>query len=101
MDTTIAHDANCVTECVARALEHIAKTCADRGCPMPAELVVWADNTVKEAKNSTFMTYLAWLTASHNMKCAGWMSLIVGHTHDVLGFPSLLLCSYPPTLPLA
>ena len=49
---------------------------------MPRILVIQADNTTAQTKNSKVATFLAWLVASGKFDAAVLNFLLVGHTHE-------------------
>ena len=64
-------------------LHHVAMRCGH----LPEQFCIGADNTPKETKNATFMSFIIWLLCVlHETDL--WMIfacfLIVGHTHDKL-----------------
>lgn len=51
---------------------------------MPQTILIGSDNTVREAKNSYLLSYLANLTQRGLAKCAGLLNLRKSHTHDAV-----------------
>ena len=43
------------------------------------------DNTTRENKNATVLSYVAWLVASLGFRVGAVMTSRVGHTHNRLG----------------
>jgi hypothetical protein len=52
---------------------------------MPPHLVVVADNTVAGVKNNGGLRFLAYVVAQNLFRSSTLFSLMVGHTHEVLG----------------
>lgn len=51
---------------------------------MPQTILIGSDNTVREAKNSFVLSYLANLTARGLANCTGLLNLRKSHTHDAV-----------------
>ena len=83
-DHSMPHDSNMTVECIALALERVRIICRRRGWGVPKELVVWADNTARENKNSTVMSYLSYLIAIGMFRLACMCNHFAGHTHNIL-----------------
>ena len=70
----------------------VAEISRATGRPMPKHLVVQADNTVSQNKNSVASMFLAWLVAKGKFLTCTMNFLVTGHTHeDVDRFFSLIL----------
>ena len=60
-DEVQPHDSSFTVECLARALERVNIIAREKGVKPVVEFILWADNTVRENKNNTVLSYLAWL----------------------------------------
>ena len=83
-DPRTAADSDFIIECAARGLERIAAQCRESGAPMPTEVTIWCDNTVRESKNTWVLTFLSALVLKMKMKFAALCMSMVGHTHGCL-----------------
>lgn len=83
-DPRTASDSDFIIECRARGLERIASKCRERNCPMPTEMVIWADNCVRESKNSWLMAFLCVLILKLKFRFTSLQFSVVGHTHNCL-----------------
>ena len=81
--------ANTVCETASRSLEKVA---AQMGNKMPHHVLVMCDNTVKESKNSTVLSWMSTMIAKHRFRSGGIMMARVGHTHGPLGALEFALC---------
>ena len=83
-DSCQPHDSSMVCECLARALEHIQTVAKRRSLPVPTELAVVADNTVREAKNCCMILFLAALQSRGMFQTTSLVNHLKGHTHNIL-----------------
>ena len=82
MNADQAKDANMECTVIARTLDLInAKLSADDHA-LPRSLVIGADNTVREAKNQHFCSFLAYLKATARCDAIESEFQLVGHTHN-------------------
>jgi hypothetical protein len=66
-------------------LERIKKICDQEGRRFPSTVLLWSDNTVREAKNQHMLKYLAALCGTYRVKMSGLLLLRKSHTHDLIG----------------
>lgn len=83
-DSVMPHDSSMVCECLARALEHVKRTAEKRNLPVPCEMTLIADNTVRESKNTTTMLFLAMLQSRGLFSSTALLNHVKGHTHNIL-----------------
>lgn len=83
-DATQPHDSNLTCEVVSRCLEHCKQVAQKRNIPMPADMVIFVDNTPRENKNSTVLTFMALLQARQMFRSTGLLFHAKGHTHNIL-----------------
>ena len=93
MDTGQAKDANMNCTIISRCLDLLQQglpgTFQERGpgtawpsqCALPRSIVVGADNTTRESKNQTFLSFMAHLVARNMFEAAEVQFLQTGHTH--------------------
>ena len=74
-----------VSEILSRSIELSWKWHQQKSKALPADLVVFADNTPREVKNSILSRYLTLLTSCSFFRTAGHCHLRVGHTHEDVG----------------
>ena len=84
MDDNQKHDSACLIECIALTLEIIVAECKKTGRALPSSLWVFADNSVREAKNTFCMKYLQQLASKFKFRLCGLLVLRKSHTHDIL-----------------
>ena len=84
MDETFKHDSACVIQLISECLEKVAEHCKSLKRPMPSNMVVLADNTVRENKNQHLFKYMSLLCAKNKMRCASMLFLRAHHTHDAI-----------------
>jgi hypothetical protein len=94
MNTDVAKDANMNCTIISRCLDLLQQglpgTRQERGagtawpsqCALPRTIVVGADNTTRESKNQTFLSFLAHLVARNMFEAAEVQFLQTGHTHN-------------------
>lgn len=82
LDEPTKHDASCVIEIVALCLERVYEKSLELGQPMPGTLLLFSDNTVREAKNSVMIGYLNNLVSKYKMRLTGLLCLRKSHSHD-------------------
>ena len=70
--------ANTICETASQSLEKVA---AKMGNKMPHHMLVMCDNTVKESKNATVLSWMSSMIAKHRFRSGGLMMARVGHTH--------------------
>ena len=63
--------ANTICETASRSLEKVA---AKMGNKMPHHMLVMCDNTVKESKNATVLSWMSTMIAKHRFRSGGLMS---------------------------
>ena len=73
----VPHDSNMICSCVLRILEFIIK---DKK-RLPKRLVLITDNTTRENKNHTVLSFLGMLVGLEIFEHASIGFLMVGHTH--------------------
>lgn len=78
------HDSSFTCEVLAKTIEQVRDRAAKLNMAMPKQLIIWADNTVRENKNNTVMLYLASLVASGQFQCTSMLNHQVGHTHTII-----------------
>ena len=71
-----------VSGILCQAFDRVAEISRTTGRPMPKHLVVQADNTVAQNKNSVAGMFLAWLVAMGKFLTCTMNFLIVGHAHE-------------------
>ena len=81
LDENAPHDASCVIQIIAEALERVNGLCSKRNQSFPSKLLVIGDNTVRELKNSHCLQYLANLIGRRKMRLCVMMMLRKSHTH--------------------
>jgi hypothetical protein len=79
-DTSIGASWTC--EIIMQSLDKIWKRCQMMNRKFPEHLIIQADNTVREAKNSILHKLLASLTMADIMVTTTVQHLRVGHTHE-------------------
>ncbi|CAJ1436032.1 unnamed protein product [Effrenium voratum] len=90
-DENFFHGASFFCEVLTRTLARVQRMCASRGRAMPDHLVVQADNTTAQAKNSEVVKFLAVLVLKYKFHSAVLNFLQVGHTHEDVDFMFSLL----------
>ena len=90
-DENFFHGASFFCEVLTRTLARVQRMCASRGRAMPDHLVVQADNTTAQAKNSEVVKFLAVLVRKYKFHSAVLNFLQVGHTHEDVDFMFSLL----------
>lgn len=85
LDDDQAHDSTCVLELVSQTLERVNQMCTKESRRFPSVVLLWADNTVREAKNQYVLKYLAALCGKFLVKTTGLLFLRKSHTHDLIG----------------
>ena len=81
LDPTLPSDSNMECTLIARAIQIAKELLASRGRPLPANLHVQADNTGREARNQSFMMFLASMIHKQVFRSVSLGFLPVGHTH--------------------
>jgi hypothetical protein len=89
MDKNQHHDSNSIQECVALSLEKAIASLTSRGLDVPRCCIYLADNTVRESKNQYMLKYWAVHVARKKFDLCLQLHMRAGHTHDVLGAPTL------------
>ena len=79
---TIHHGAAHYCDLICRSLDVVSERAKKLGKPMPQHLVVQADNTTAQSKNSLASVFLAYLVAVGKFLTATANFLTVGHTHE-------------------
>ncbi|CAJ1363654.1 unnamed protein product, partial [Effrenium voratum] len=90
-DENFFHGASFFCEVLTRTLARVQRMCASRGHAMPDHLVVQADNTTAQAKNSEVVKFLAVLVRKYKFHSAVLNFLQVGHRHEDVDFMFSLL----------
>jgi hypothetical protein len=85
LDDDQPHDSTCVIDLVARTLERVQQICEREGRRFPSTVLLWSDNTVREAKNQFMLKYLGALCGKFLVKVSGLLLLRKSHTHDLIG----------------
>lgn len=85
LDEDQRHDSSCVIELVARTLERVAEIASAEGRKFPSTILLWGDNTVREAKNQMVLKYLGSLVGRFYVRCAASCFLRKSHSHDLIG----------------
>ena len=81
-DEEVHHGAAHFCELICRALDKVAEISKKTGRPMPEHLVIQADNTTAQCKNSVASVFLAYLVARGKFLTTTMNFLTVGHTHE-------------------
>lgn len=84
LDPRLHAGGSAVVECASRAIEDLVLQCQQKGVEVPSELCVWSDNTVKENKNQTVLSWMQWLVSRQKFKSCSLSCAITGHTHNAL-----------------
>ena len=74
-------DASMEATVVSRMLDFVEEKCAREGKTVPRTLIISADNTAREAKNTTFLMFCAFLKASCRFDTVQVEFMRSGHTH--------------------
>ena len=82
MDSDQFKGANMEATVISRTLDIVNERLQVQGAAMPRSLVVAADNTVKEAKNQTFLSFLGFEKASEKFDSVEAEYMKSGHTHN-------------------
>ena len=91
-DESLHHGASSFCELIARSLDRVADIAGKKGRAFPQHLVIQADNTTAQNKNSVVSLFLAHLVSEGKFLTCTFNFLTVGHTHeDVDHFFSLIL----------
>ena len=80
-DADVRKDPNSTIEMISRVIEQAKTALASRGAMMPRHLWLQVDNTTRENRNTTVLTFLSYLTSRHCFRTATWAGMQVGHTH--------------------
>jgi hypothetical protein len=81
-DETISSGSDWTCEITLRSLELVCARHQRRGRPFPEVLIIQADDTTKEVKNSIFSGVAAALTSAELFRAVSVQHLRVGHTHE-------------------
>lgn len=84
LDPRLHSGGSAICDCAARALEAMVVECRRRNVDLPRDICIWSDNTVKENKNQTVLSFLSWLVGSGKFQCASLNCAMTGHTHNQL-----------------
>jgi len=82
-DVSIGSSWTC--DIILRAVDFAWQVFQKKGEAFPGTLVCQADNTTREAKNSTLSKMCASLVAANYFQTAAHFHLRVGHTHEDIG----------------
>ena len=91
-DDNLSLGGNGLCEMISRIMDAVVQRSTVSGRPIPAHIVLQADNTVAMAKNSEVGGFLAELVGSGRVKSATMNYLIVGHTHEDVDQMFTVLC---------
>ena len=80
MPSHVKKDSSMECHLIARTLDHLRKF---EGF-LPQSLLISADNTTREAKNSTFATFVSYLVGAGHFRDADVHFLTTGHTHNAV-----------------
>ena len=83
-DSVQPHDSSFTAEVIARTLERCRAVAEARGLPLPKEMTLWTDNTVRENKNQGVLLLLASMVASNMFNMTAMLNHQKGHTHNIL-----------------
>ncbi|CAK9029740.1 RRM domain-containing protein [Durusdinium trenchii] len=61
LDPRVAADSTTVLETASRSIDFALQLCDELRVPRPNQLLVWADNCVRENKNGQLLRFLSWL----------------------------------------
>ena len=81
-DESLHHGASSFCEMIARSLDKVADIAAKTGREFPKHLVIQADNTTAQNKNSVVSLFLAHLVSEGKFLTCTFNFLTVGHTHE-------------------
>ncbi len=84
MPPDLPKDSSTTCTCVCLALDECARILQDRNSKMPNHLVIQADNTCRENKNSTVIGLAAFLVSCGRFESVSVHYHRVGHTHGAL-----------------
>ena len=84
-DDVVNHGADAFVEVVLQVLEQVSQVSQETGRPMPEHLVIQADNTSSQCKNSLATTFMALMVARYKFVTTNLFFLRVGHTHEDVG----------------
>ena len=84
----LTHGADCFLEVLFTTIQQVATICTTNGWNMPEHLVIVSDNTVAQSKNSYVHLAAAYLVAIRQFKSVTMFYLMIGHTHEDIGWPS-------------
>ena len=91
-DDSLHHGASSTCELLCRSIDRVMQISERTGRPFPRHLVVQADNTTAQNKNSVVSLFLAHLASEGKFLTCTMNFLTVGHTHeDVDHYFSMLL----------
>ena len=91
-DEALHHGAASFCDMISRSLDNVAEIAEKNGRTFPRHLVIQADNTTAQNKNSLVSLFLAYLVSEGKFLTCTFNFLTVGHTHeDVDHFFSLIL----------
>ncbi len=82
MDTDRAKDSNMQCTVLAKTLELVEQKCKADGKSLPRTLIVACDNTTREGKNTTFLSFLSWLQVTNKFAIVQCEYMRSGHTHN-------------------
>ena len=80
-DEDMRKDPQSTIEMLSHMIEESMKEIDSRKAQRPQHLNLQLDNTSRENRNVTVMTWLAWLVAERKFHTATWNGLMVAHTH--------------------
>lgn len=84
LDPRMPSDSSTVLETVSRAVQEASEIFSQKGQDLPKELLLYADNCVRENKNSNVIRFLSYLVSSQKMGLTSISFGRVGHTHGCL-----------------
>ena len=83
-ESDLKKDSSTNLTCLSRGLFLLKKILASRNLPLPENLVIQADNTSRETRNSIGLQYGAWLVGQQAFRNVDILFYRVGHTHNEL-----------------
>jgi hypothetical protein len=78
----LTHGSDAFLEVLCLLLTKVSDMCKAAGRRFPAHLVVQADNTVAQTKNSFVSSFLSYVVGQSKFSTATMNFLMVGHTHE-------------------
>eukprot|EP00959_Pyramimonas_sp_CCMP1952_P272058 5688359-Pyramimonas_sp.AAC.1 len=82
MNTDLAKDAKMEATLCSHALDLCQELLGSRGCKLPADLQIFADNTAREARNQHFFMWCSSLVSKDTFRSVAIGFLQVGHARS-------------------